>query len=129
MIGIFVIAHGTLGEALVHNVVHVLNKRPPHLVQLGVAAQEDPLDLLPIAQTLLRSVDTGNGVLILTDMWGATPSNVAVKLLLPGRVEGVAGVSLPMLLRAITYRNRDMATLVTKAVSGGRDGVILMEPI
>ncbi len=112
-----------------HNVVHVLNKRPPHLVQLGVAAQEDPLDLLPIAQTLLRSVDSGNGVLILTDVWGATPSNVAVKMLQPGRVEGVAGVSLPMLLRAITYRNRDMATLVTKAVSGGRDGVILMEPI
>jgi PTS system ascorbate-specific IIA component len=129
MIGIFVITHGTMGEALLHNVVHVLNKRPPQLVQLGVAAQEDPLDLLPMANELLRRVDTGKGVLILTDMWGATPSNVAVKLLLPGRIEGVTGVSLPMLLRAITYRNRDMETLVTKAVSGGRDGVIHMEPI
>jgi PTS system ascorbate-specific IIA component len=98
-------------------------------VQLGVAAQEDPLDLMPMAQELLRRVDSGSGVLILTDMWGATPSNVAVKLLLPGRVEGVTGVSLPMLLRAITYRNKDMETLVTKAVSGGRDGVIHMEPI
>ena len=74
-------------------------------------------------------MDSGEGVLILTDMWGATPSNVAVKLLLPGRVEGVTGVSLPMLLRAITYRNKDLETLVTKAVSGGRDGVIHMEPI
>jgi len=129
MIGIFIITHGTLGEALLHDVVHVLNKRPPQLVQLGVAAQEDPLDLLPMAQDLLDRVNTGDGVLILTDMWGATPSNVAVKLLMPGRVEGVTGVSLPMLLRAITYRNRDMQTLVTKAVSGGRDGVIYMEPI
>ena len=129
MIGIFIIAHGTLGEALIHDAVHVLNKRPPQLVQLGVAAQEDPLDLLPMAQDLLDRVNTGDGVLILTDMWGATPSNVAVKLLMPGRVEGVTGVSLPMLLRAITYRNRDMQTLVTKAVSGGRDGVIYMEPI
>lgn len=129
MIGIFIITHGTLGEALLHNVVHVLNKRPPQLVQLGVAAQEDPLDLMPVAQDLLRRVDTGKGVLILTDLWGATPSNVAVKLLRPGRVEGVTGVSLPMLLRAITYRNKDLETLVTKAVSGGRDGVIHMEPI
>lgn len=129
MIGILIIAHGTLGEALVHDVVHVLNKRPPQLAQLGVASQEDPLDLLPMAQNILRQVDSGDGVLVLTDVWGATPSNVAVKLLLPGRIEGVAGVSLPMLLRALTYRNKDMETLVTKAVSGGRDGVIHMEPI
>ena len=129
MIGIFIITHGTLGEALLHDVVHVLNKRPPQLVQLGVAAQEDPLDLLPIAQDLLERVNTGDGVLILTDLWGATPSNVAVKLLLPGRVEGISGVSLPMLLRALTYRNKDMETLVTKAISGGRDGVKHMEPI
>lgn len=129
MIGIFIITHGTLGEALLHDVVHVLNKRPPQLVQLGVASQEDPLDLLPMAQDLLARVDSGDGVLILTDVWGATPSNVAVKLLQSGRVEGVTGVSLPMLLRALTYRNKDMQTLVIKAVSGGRDGVIHMEPI
>lgn len=129
MIGIFIITHGTLGEALVHDVVHVLNKRPPQLVQLGVASQEDPLDLLPIARQMLEQVNTGDGVLILTDVWGATPANVAVKLLLPGRVEGVTGVSLPMLLRAITYRNKDMETLISKAISGGRDGVKHMEPI
>lgn len=129
MIGILIIAHGTLGEALVHDVVHVLNKRPPQLAQLGVASQEDPLDLLPIARGLLDKVNGGDGVLILTDVWGATPANVAVKLLQPGQVEGVAGVNLPMLLRALTYRTKDMHTLVTKAVSGGRDGVKHMEPI
>lgn len=129
MIGILIIAHGTLGEALVHDVVHVLNKRPPQLAQIGVASQEDPLDLLPIARGLLDSVNSGDGVLILTDVWGATPANVAVKLLQPGQIEGVAGVNLPMLLRALTYRTKDMHTLVTKAVSGGRDGVKHMEPI
>lgn len=129
MIGILIITHGTLGEALVHDVVHVLNKRPPQLVQLGVASQEDPLDLLPLAQGLRDGVDAGDGVLILTDVWGATPANIAVKLLLPGRFEGVTGVNLPMLLRALTYRNKDMQTLVTKAISGGRDGVKQMESI
>jgi PTS system ascorbate-specific IIA component len=75
---------------------------------------------------MLKLVDTGQGVLILTDIYGASPANLAMKLLDPGRVEGVAGVNLPMLLRALTYRDKDMETLVTRAVAGGRDGVLNM---
>lgn len=126
MIGILLITHGTFGEALVQNVCHVLNKRPPLIAQLGVAAQDDPLDVLPLAKLLLNEVDGGKGVLILTDIYGASPANLALKLLEPGRIEGVAGVSLPMLLRAITYRNKGMETMIAKAVSGGRDGVLNM---
>jgi PTS system mannose-specific IIA component len=126
MIGILLITHGTFGESLIQNVCHILNKRPPLLAQLGVAAQDDPLDILPKAQRLLKEVDEGDGVLILTDILGATPSNLALKLLEPGRVEGVAGVSLPMLLRSLTYRKSGIAVLVKKAVSGGCDGVINM---
>lgn len=124
MIGILLITHGTLGESLVQNVCHVLNKRPPLLAQLGISAQDDPLDILPLARILVNEVDEGDGVLILTDILGATPSNLTLKLLDPGRIEGVAGVSLPMILRALTYRKNEMKILVQKAVSGGRDGVI-----
>lgn len=127
MIGIFLITHGSLGESLVQCACHVLNQRPPQLVQLGVSGQDDPLDALPFARDLMRLVDSGRGVLLLTDIFGATPSNIALKLLQPGRVEGVAGVNLPMLLRALTYREKDMETLVTKTVAGGRDGVLLMK--
>ena len=127
MIGIFLITHGTFGESLIQNVCHVLNKRPPQISQLGVAAQDDPLDILPMAKLLLNEVDQGDGVLILTDVLGATPANLALKLLEPGRIEGVAGVSLPMLLRALTYRKGDMDTLLKKAISGGHDGVINMQ--
>lgn len=126
MIGIFLITHFGLGEALVQSACHVLNKRPPQLIQLGVAAEDDPLDLLPLAWAMLRFVDSGEGVLLLTDVYGATPSNIAAKLLRPGHVEAVAGVSLPMLMRALTYREKDMDTLVTRTVSGGRDGVVHM---
>ena len=126
MIGILLITHGTFGEALIQNVCHVLNKRPPLIAQLGLAAQDDPLDLLPLAKTLLNEVDGGEGVLVMTDIYGASPSNLAMKLLEPGRVEGVAGASLPMLLRALTYREKGMETMITKAVSGGRDGVMNM---
>lgn len=124
MIGLFLVTHGTLGESLIQCVNHVLNTRPAQIVQLGVSAQDDPLDLLPTARQMLQWVDSGNGVLVLTDIFGATPSNIACKLLEPGRVEGIAGVNLPMLLRALTYRERDMNTLIQRAISGGCDGVM-----
>jgi PTS system mannose-specific IIA component len=127
MIGLFLITHGSLGESLVQCACHVLNKRPQQIVQLGVSGQDDPLDALPLAREMMKLVDTGEGVLLLTDIFGATPSNIALKLMQPGRVEGVAGVNLPMLLRALTYREKDMETLVNKAVAGGRDGVMLMK--
>ncbi|MCX7169466.1 MAG: PTS fructose transporter subunit IIA [Proteobacteria bacterium] len=126
MIGLFLITHSSLGESLIQCACHVLNRRPQQIVQLGVTAQDDPQDLLPLAREMLKLVDNGKGVLILTDIYGATPSNIALKLLQPERVEGVAGVNLPMLLRALNYREKDMKTLLTKAVSGGRDGVLNM---
>ena len=124
MIGVLLITHGSFGESLVQNVCHVLNKRPPLMAQLGVAAQDDPLDILPLARLLLREVDSGEGVLVMTDVFGATPGNLALKLLEPGRIEGVAGVNLPMLLRALTYRAKGMETMLQKAISGAHDGVV-----
>jgi PTS system ascorbate-specific IIA component len=124
MIGIFLITHITYGESLIQCACHVLNARPPQIVQLGVAAQDDPLDILPLAREMLGLVDRGRGVLILTDIYGGTPSNIGMKLLEAGRIEAVAGVNLPMLLRALTHRDKDMETLLTRTVAGGRDGVI-----
>ena len=124
MIGILIITHGTLGESLIHCACHVLNKRPPRLKQLGVTAQDDPTLLLPQARNLVRELDDGSGVLILSDMYGGTPSNLASKLVMPGKIEAVAGVSLPMVIRVLTYRDRDLQTIVTKAISGGCEGVI-----
>jgi PTS system ascorbate-specific IIA component len=124
MIGILLITHGTLGESLIHCASHVLNKRPPRLRQLGITAQDDPLLLLPQARKLVKDLDEGDGVLILSDMYGGSPANIAGKLLISGKVEGVAGVNLPMLIRVLSYRDRQLQTIVTKAVSGGCDGVV-----
>ena len=68
MIGIFLITHGTLGESLIQCCCHVLNKRPVQIAQLGVSAQDDPLDVLPLARNMLGWVDGGEGVLVLTDI-------------------------------------------------------------
>ena len=126
MIGILIVTHGTLGESLIHCASHVLNKRPPRLKQLSITAQDDPALLLPQARALIKDLDDGNGILILTDMYGGTPSNLASKLVTAGQVEAVAGVSLPMLIRVLTYRDRNLPTIVTKAISGGCEGVMLV---
>ena len=124
MIGILLLTHGTLGESLIHTAIHVLNKRPARLRQLGVTAQDDPLLLLPQARTLVKELNDGDGVLILTDMYGGSPSNMAAKLVVPGKVEALAGVSLPMLIRALTYREKSLDVMITKAISGGCEGVL-----
>lgn len=124
MIGILIVAHGALGESLIHCASHVMGSRPLNLQQLGVTIHDDPVAILPQARELIRQLDQGDGVLILTDIYGATPTNITCHLLEPGRVEGIAGVNLPMLVRALTYRDEPLATVVEKALSGGHDGII-----
>jgi PTS system ascorbate-specific IIA component len=126
MIGLLLITHGTLGDALLQCAGHVLNQRPERVLPLGVGARDDPLDLLPLARDMLREVCGSHGAMILTDMFGATPANLTLKLLQPGHIEGAAGINLPMLIRALTYRDQDIHTLVQRSVSGGCDGILHM---
>lgn len=127
MIGILIVSHGTFGESLIHSASHVLGRRPLFLRQLGVTVHDDPEAILPVAEDLIRFLDQGEGVLVLTDIYGATPSNIAGKLLRAGRVEGIAGVNLPMLIRALTYRDEPLASVLEKALSGSIEGVMRME--
>ena len=124
MIGILIIAHGDLGNSLISCVHHVLGKQAPQLASLAVHTHDDPLDLLPHAKAMVAELDTGDGVIVLSDIYGASPCNLVTKLLEPDRVAGVAGVNLPMLVRVMTYRNESLSKVVTKAVSGGRYGVV-----
>jgi PTS system ascorbate-specific IIA component len=126
MIGILIVAHGAFGEALIHSASHVLGKRPLRVRQVGITVHDDPEAMLPQARDLVAQLDEGDGVLVLTDIYGATPGNIALQLLVPGRVEGIAGVNLPMLVRALTYREQPLAAVVEKALSGGAAGVIHM---
>lgn len=124
MIGILIIAHGTLGESLVHCAHHVLGSPPPLLMQLGVSVHDDPTAVLLQAQRMVEKLDQGDGVLVLSDIYGATPCNVVCRLVQPGRVEGVAGVNLPMLVRALSYRHEPLAAVVEKAMAGATSGVV-----
>ena len=124
MIGILIIAHGKLGDSLIDCASHVLGKKPPMLSHLVVDKQDDPAILIAKARQMIAELNDGDGVLVLSDMYGATPCNVVTKLIKPNVVEGVAGVNLPMLVRTLTYRDVALKSLVEKALSGGREGVV-----
>ena len=128
MIGILIVSHGAFGESLIHSASHVLGKRPLYLRQLGVTVHDDPDAILPVGRDLIRFLDQGRGVLVMSDIYGATPSNIASRLLKPGRVEGVSGVNLPMLIKALTHREQvELPELVEKALAGAVKGVTRME--
>ena len=127
MIGILVISHGNLGDSLIHCADHVMGEKSPHLTFLSITNRDDPDVVMPKALELVKQVDCGDGVLVLSDICGATPCNIATRLVSPGRVECLAGVNLPMLVRALTYRNEPLAVVGDKALTGGREGVMRIE--
>ena len=130
MIGVLVVTHGSIGEALLTSASQILGSTPPQVATLSVWRQDDPDDLVLRARELLDALDAGDGVLVLTDIFGATPGNVVSRLLQDGRIEGVSGVSLPMLLRVLTGRSgskgNSLRGAVERALSGGTEGLVHM---
>lgn len=125
MTGILVIAHAPLATALLQCARHVYGGELERCQTLDVAADAEPAAQIEGARALVASLASKEGVLVLTDLFGATPANIAAQLLVPGEVEVLTGVNLPMLLRVLTYRAAGpLAALVEKAISGGTAGVI-----
>lgn len=123
-VGLLIVAHGDLGKTLIRCATHMLGTVPDRVAGIAVAAEVDPEALLKKVRRRIAALDNGAGVLVLTDMLGGTPSNVATRALIRGRVEGLSGASLPMVMRALTYRKGPLATVVAKAAAGGQDGIV-----
>lgn len=126
MIGILIVTHGEIGTSMLSSASQILGGAQQQVATLSVWRHDDPDDLVLRARELLEQIDAGEGVLVLTDIFGATPGNVVSRLLEDGRVEGVSGVSLPMLLRVLTSRNGSVTAAVQRALSGGAEGVVHM---
>ncbi len=120
MIGIVLVAHAPLGGALVACARHVYGRAPEAFRVVDVIADADPAVHVEQARRAIEAVDQGDGVLVMVDLFGATPGNVATQLAQPGRVDVVAGVNLPMLVRVLCYRESAALDVLTeKAVKGG----------
>ncbi len=123
-IGLLIITHNRIGEALLDTAVTMIGGYPLQIKTIAVALNSNPEQITEQARELTRELDQGEGVLVLTDMFGSTPSNIATSLLDQPHIMLVTGINLPMLVRVLNYSHLGLAELAQKATSGGHDGII-----
>lgn len=124
-VGILLVTHLGIGTALSAVAGRLLGRLPLAVEAFEVSWDADPEAVLPAASAALRRVDGGDGVLVLTDMYGATPANLAARLAQLGTpVRRVSGLSLPMLLRVLNYPELPLEDLPAVAAAGARNGVL-----
>jgi len=123
-VGILLLTHECVGADLIVTARHILGRLPVAIDALAIPPGSDADAALRDAAARVRALDSGAGVLVLTDVYGATPSNVAEKLDDLGLdVQRVSGLNLPMLLRTLNYPEHTLAELAQTAASGGRTGI------
>ncbi|MDT8384530.1 MAG: PTS sugar transporter subunit IIA [Gammaproteobacteria bacterium] len=125
-IGVLLINHQPLGQAMLDVSMKTLGVCPLAVQVLDVPLDADPDQLASEAQRMVAALDSGDGVLILTDLCGSTPANIACRLSGRQRVMVVAGLNLPMLMRVFNYPELRLIDIVERALDGGRQGVMLM---
>ena len=122
MVGILLLTHAPLGRAFIEAATHVFRGAPERVEALDVIADQKPDDVRKLAMDAITRLNDGSGVLVITDVMGGTPSNCTLQLCQPGEVEVIAGISLPMLLRALTYRHNTLDVMIEMALAGGQNG-------
>lgn len=125
-IGVLLLSHELLGQAMLDISVKTLSVCPLATAVLGVSHDDDPDSLLKQAEKKVAELDSGDGVLVLTDLCGATPANVACRLAHLENIMVVAGLNLPMLIRVLNYPNLQLVEMAERAVDGGRQGIMLL---
>jgi PTS system mannose-specific IIA component len=124
LVGILLVTHTSLGDSLVDCVGHVFGSAPRNMMVLSVRAHEDAKRKEEEGRAVIAHLDSGDGVLVLTDTYGSTPGNIAARLCQIPNVKGVAGVNLPMLLRVVTNTGKPLDELARMALEGGRDCIV-----
>jgi mannose PTS system EIIA component len=124
-VGLLVITHERLATVFVDIAINMLGGSPLAMEVLPVPGDCDPEKVRSTACEKISMLDEGDGVLVLTDIYGSTPSNIVNPLIDEDRIQVVAGVNLPMLIRVLNYPELGLAELTQKAVSGGREGVLV----
>jgi len=122
-VGLLILTHNNIGQTLYDTAVAVIGSStlPTHMLVASMDCDTDKMRQQ--VQLNLQKLNSGQGVLILTDMYGATPSNIVTEFLNPERIL-VSGINLPMLVRIMNYPDLELNKLAQKAVSGGQEGII-----
>jgi PTS system mannose-specific IIA component len=130
MTGIVLVTHSKLGEALIEATEFILGKKPKDIVSVSIDLAESADKLREKIAAGIKVVNRKKGILILTDMFGGTPSNLSYSFLEEGRVEVISGVNLPILLRAVTTRKEmELDELATSLETYGKKSISLASGI
>ena len=130
MTGILLVTHANLGSTLIETLEFILDKSQDNLSCVSIDIKEDPASLRKKIKKGIAKVRTDKGVIILTDMFGGTPSNLSYSFLEEGQVEVISGVNLPIILKAATARSKmDMETLTLSLVEHGKKSISLASGI
>jgi PTS system ascorbate-specific IIA component len=124
-VGILIITHNNIGQQLLETARIMLGSCPLETENLAIHSDCDLETSIAEAESILRKLDNGDGVLVLTDMYGSTPSNIANRLSNSNSVTVISGINLPMLIRVLNYPRLSLEQLVEKACTGGHDGIMI----
>lgn len=125
MIGMILVTHGKLAEEFVHAMEHVVGRQEA-VATVCIGPNDDVEQRRREIASAIQDVDSGEGAIILTDLFGGTPSNLAISLMQAGRVEVIAGINLPMLIRlAGARKSADVMAAVTAARDAGRNYITI----
>lgn len=130
MIGILIVSHRQLGDALIDCVEFILEEKPEALAAISIDLRENAAELRTKIEKGIKQVGNGKGVLIMTDMFGGTPSNLSYAFLEEGHIEVISGVNLPMVIKAISMRDKKpLAELAEFLESFGKKSISLASGI
>lgn len=122
-VGLLFLSHDGIGSSILGTAMQMITECPFKTKLLSVEQDSDPDELIAHASILIEQLDSGEGVLILTDLYGSTPSNIATACAKNAYVSAVAGLNLSMLIRVMNYPSLNLSELVCKAISGGQEGI------
>lgn len=123
-VGILIVSHNQIGAELINTARQMLSCSPLPTKVISIEISDSPEQIRLQFDKELQGLDQGNGILILTDMFGSTPSNIACAVSDREDISIVSGLNLPMLVRVLNYPNLNLAELEDKAISGGQEGVV-----
>ena len=124
MIGIVLVTHGRLGAEFIAAVEHVVGKQT-QIAAVTIGGSDEMEERRAEILANIRAVDTGDGVAVLTDMYGGTPSNLAISISSQAKIEIISGLNLPMLIKLVQERGKeDLATITKSASEAGRKYII-----
>ncbi len=131
MIGIVVVSHGLFGQEIINAVNMILGSPIENIISVGVAVDEDALNLRQKVESAVKKIDSGNGVILLSDMFGGSPSNISLSFLKQENVEVISGVNMPMLIKLLQCREEEKTIneIAKEITVFGRENIILASEV